>query len=640
MRHPAFIMLLLLSAHYTYAQDSLAVDSVKESRVYFTHYYDQAQWSSVNFLRSYNDRKKFTPSNGVPIFNAVRAQVPNLLLPTRVYQAFGTPRSDLANVREEVGYLIDGVPFNANLGLMDIYNLNGFDFSALAVASSPASLAFIDLPGRGAMMLQSRDGRGYMKPSFEFNSYFTTVWNDDPSQNMSEALVTSNSFAYMQDFGEADLRVSYNLSTNGTQYRTPFYHNVKVNTGFDITPRLSARIILDDRYTIDKTSLDLGAPASKWQNFFQSNFTITYQFSEWFSLSGQWVISQRDSIIDLTNDTVGFHEFRDRNDNQILWNVFARFQKQVGNHFSLSGFLGFQQVNLEREVSTTGYFNGSQTSNRNVFLLGSNSGSGMVTVSYDKLLSASFQFRQTVYDTVRSGDPARNTYSVGAAFNYAELLKAEALPMGRIRVSYGEKNATKYGSYPHATMAYPGRPQLGTFWEVGTDLALGSSAFDFTLNYFSSTIKDGISYQYGYFGYTTDLKVIDDGWEVLLNYQPQINGGFFNRSTLSFSTYDVAFLPQTGYASSFHRAGLYNESRWNDILVSFLLEHTAYSGVVNTNAIRFRDLTIGFESGNATDGRFTFLITARNFTEFFAGPDLEKRVPFNKSVSASINLQF
>ncbi len=644
-----FAFVFLVIGIQSFSQDTTSVakpDSVKSARIQFTHYYSQEQWSSVNFLRVFNNRDNFLPSNGVNVFNVIRAQLPNLAMPPTVFQAVATVRADIASNGSRIGYLVDGVPFNANIGMPAVYNLNSFEFSSISSASNANALTLFDLQGGGALLLKSRDGLGYKKASFEFNTYFTNAWGyyaASVTSSSKELWLTSHSFAYMQDFGKVDTRVSYNLSTesSGLEQGIPSYHSLKVNTGVDFTEKLNVRIILEDRFNSMPESNWFPTIESRIQNYFQANVMARYRAFDWLELSGQWVTSKRDSIVKLVYDPFG--KQWDRNDDRNMWNMFANFRKTVGGSFLVTGLAGIQSNAMDGDMLITSFSGQTQGTFSRSRSIRSQSFVGGTDLAFRKLLNLSFQYKFIDYESVSSGERSRSSFSVGAGLNFSELLHWSNLPLGRLRFSYGEGYQAKYASYPHPTFARPSFGRLLKNWEFGTDIGLIESKLDVTINYFQSLINTSTSTRAGWFVISQFGDFIEEGWEGMLRYHTVTNNNRSYRSSLVVSTYTQRFVPEAITPSRFVRIGLFNELKARSITLGILLEHNISTGIFKANSLKLRDITVShdFRSMKLNSKiKVNLSLTGRNLVEFFAGPDYEDLFRFDKSISLGFNLVF
>ena len=643
----AFVFLII--GIQSFSQDTTSVakpDSVKSTRIQFTHYYSQEQWSSVNFLRVFNNRDNFLPSNGVNVFNAIRAQLPNLAMPPTVFQAVATVRADIASNGSRIGYLVDGVPFNANIGMPAVYNLNSFEFSSISSASSANALTLFDLQGGGALLLKSRDGLGYKKATFEFNTYFTNAWGyyaASVSSSSKELWLTSHSFAYMQDFGKVDTRVSYNLSTesSGLERGIPSYHSLKVNTGVEFTEKLNVRLILEDRFNLMPNSSQFPFSEVRSQNYFQANVMARYRAFDWLELSGQWVSSKRDSTVKFAIDPFGRQW--DRNDDRNMWNMFANFRKTVGGSFLVTALAGIQSSAMDGDMLITSFSGQSQGTLSRSRSIKSQSFVWGTDLAFRKLLNLSFQYKVIEYDTVSSGEHSRSAFSVGAGLNFSELLRWSNLPLGRLRFSYGEGYQVKYASYPHPTFARPSFGRLVKNWELGTDIGLIGSKLDLTINYFHSLINTSTSTRSGWFVVSQFGDFIEEGWEGMLRYHTVTNKSRSYRSSLVFSTYTPRFVPDAITSSRFVRVGLFNELKVRSITLGILLEHNLSTGILEANSLKLRDITVihdlNYKKPNSKI-KANLSVTGRNLVEFFTGPDYEKLFRFDKSISLGLNLVF
>lgn len=600
------------------AQDSLRIaplDSMPGEDVYFAPYYSQEKKRSVNYIVAFTDRDAFLPSYGVHVFNAIRAQVPNLTLPPAVFPATASLRMVGLRSGERFGYLVDGVPFNQDVGKPENLAMNGFEYASISTASSANAMVLFGIPYGGALMLRSRDGSGYVRGTMEANAYVTGAWNENGATTL-----TSYSLAYMKDFGRLDTRVSYNLSNGDGGDAT--HHNLKINTGFKFSEKLFLRLILDDRLSVEEE-----APSfSRVQNFFQMNLVARYAATDWLEVTGQWVASRRDSSVDFLNMPGS------RDDDRSLMNLVANVRKKIGEHISLAGLAGYQAAGLVSQKALTPTVERTLEVQSQSAVLG-------IDVGFDRLIDLSVKYRHTEYDTVQSGPAGRSIYSVGAGFSFSELLRWNALPFGRLRMSFGDGQVTRFASYPHYSMEVPGAAQASNHWEAGMDATLGESGMEMTINYFNAATDSPIRITGGASTIILATEYIENGWEAVLRYKTAERGRVSNTTGLVLSTIKYGWVPEYTAPVRNIRAALLNETRWKSVFLGILLENTAITGAAEGSSLKVRDITFRVDSpSRASHKRFSFSVSARNLLDFFSsGYDPEKSFLY-KSVSGGITL--
>ncbi|MBL7865027.1 MAG: hypothetical protein JNK10_09140, partial [Cyclobacteriaceae bacterium] len=177
-------------------------------------------------------------NQGLSVFNSFRGQVPGMIISP------GTQVDTMTWRFNTPVMVVDGIPFKLLPG--QVNNLNAFDVeSATAILGPNASLPFGGSGSRGALILKSKTGEGFAKPTFEANSYTTYSYGSEDYSGHQWLL--SNSLAYGQDFGVVDVRVSGNYQMqpeSSNMSKGPDGYGLRINTGLNLG-RLSARLILN-----------------------------------------------------------------------------------------------------------------------------------------------------------------------------------------------------------------------------------------------------------------------------------------------------------------------------------------------------------------------------------------------------------
>lgn len=628
------ILLLVLIFTRVEGQDSTAVaakDSTAHTLVQFSPFYAVDERQSVNYMRSFNDADAFLTSFGVSVFNAIRGEVPNLVMSPAVRQPNASLRTPFFPGHDKAGYLVDGVPFNLAMGSPFLYNLNGFDFASVAAVSSPNALVGFELPSGSALILRSRNGAGYTRGTFEFNSFFTLAWG-----NNGENWLTSNSVAYMKDFGKIDARISYNLTTDQFEKvwdKVPYFHTIKINTGITITDRLSARLIIDNRFMNENYDI-FSSAMTRNNNSALGNLTLNYRLAEGISLSSQWAQSNSDSTYTEAFNGVTSRKWFQQN-SRLIGNLFANLQRKLNPSFTLGAVAGVQWSDGLADSRRSNFFG---TPVERHLALKSQSAVGMVNLDYRSMLNLSVQYRHTSYDTTWSGGPVNEAFSVGAGYSFLNLLRLKPLSLGRIRVSYGQGPQVRNATYPYGGLPAPVIGPVSTRWEAGVDLGT-TGGWQVSGSFFSEPDVVSLERDAGFYKILLTSERLVQGWEATVSYQTPARSDFVNRSSMLFSTNESKGTLAIVDPWSYRRASLLNESRWRSVALILLLEYSHLTGDYETTALKFREISLRIDSPfRASARRMSFTVSGRNLLEFFPGPDDEPRAGSIKSVSVSLNL--
>ena len=429
--------------------------------------------------------------SGVSILNVQRGLVPGLNV--------GVSPFITSSSRH---LIIDGMALNeTSIGAI---NLNSFDFvNAAVLARGNAAAVLGGNSAMGVIAVTSKNGRGYLKPTVEVNSFTDMSWADEQTQNRYWYL--SNSVAFMQDFGKIDVRVSANnIQQPQNQYagERPDLNQFKINAGYDITDRLTSRVILE--HTFNKSEQKYTSYLSGTQNpavydqttrrgYFGGNLTLEYKALDWLKVSAQAVENRffsnlkRESIYSSTSD-------RDRH----TYNLISTAEHRIGD-FAGSASLGISFEEIETEQSSkSSSSNWGSLSQRLKSNLQRKSALGSFQVGFRNY--AFIQSSARWDDVEFSASPNitnQFSFSAGGSFIFSDAfnIPARYLSSGKVRGTFAKFNGCACMQYPYAEGALSGtgtssltkRTQT-TSTEFGTDLAWFNNRLTLTYNYFTGVV--------------------------------------------------------------------------------------------------------------------------------------------------------
>lgn len=492
-----------------------------------------------------NDREIFQLSSGLSIFNTLRGQVPNADIGASALAASTSLRGQTPLL------VIDGLPLNQ--AIIGNYNFNAFEYKSIsAISSGNAAAGFYATSGMsGALLLQSKTGEGYDRPTIEVNSYSTlasrrnTIADLTDTDNTIQQWVLSNSVAYMQDFGAFDTRISGNFTTlpspsTGADAHTRSYA-FRINSGVSITQKFTARVILDSYY--QKLSSLNAIPYYSTgtqqddglghQKLWQANLALSYQLLEWLKVSTQGSLSKiendtRDyTVRSFPNTTPPSQvlETSTLDHKRTFANLFLSANKKLSTNFSFTAFTGLQYEKfksnrewVQAQSEPDYYVNFS----RQWIEPKINSWLNGVGFNYH-----GFVFADASYRRDRSSGEHSDTYAASGSFVYSEAfhLAGNIFSSGRIRGSIGKTDLVNVVTYPYGwpeSMA-ANMPVSGKNFEAGTDAGLMNDRVTFSLSYFRNTYNSTYMYMLlpwepGWGGYLIDAgKSKMYGWETALS---------------------------------------------------------------------------------------------------------------------------
>lgn len=433
--------------------------------------------------------------SGVSILNVQRGLVPSLNV--------GVSPFITSSSRH---LIIDGMALNeTSIGAI---NLNSFDFvNAAVLARGNAAAVLGGNSAMGVIAVTSKNGRGYLKPTVEVNSFTDMSWADEQTQNRYWYL--SNSVAFMQDFGKIDVRVSANnIQQPQNQYagERPDLNQVKINAGYDITDRLTSRVILE--HTFNKSEQKYTSYLSGTQNpavydqttrrgYFGGNLTLEYKALDWLKVSAQAVENRffsnlkRESIYSSTSD-------RDRH----TYNLISTAEHRIGD-FAGSAPLGVSFEEIETEQS-------SKSSSSNWGSLNQRLKSNLQRKSALGSFQVGFRNYAFIQSSARWDDVEFSalpnitnqfSFSTGGSFIFSDAfnIPARYLSSGKVRGTFAKFKVCNCMEYPYSESALSStnistlmnRSEVSST-EAGIDLSWFKNGLTLTYNYFTGIVRNPI----------------------------------------------------------------------------------------------------------------------------------------------------
>lgn len=668
MRNFATFFLIALIPVCVYSQDSVRVVEIDTlSTVSIGLYGNLDVKTSSHYVRKFNYAEILNSSSGVSIFNALRGRVPGLTIPAyfELANASGL-RTGPFTFAYDALLVIDGLPFNNDIG--SYLNLNAFDYSSIAAFSSTSALNFLGGANSGAFVLTSKSGKDITKPSYEFNSYATYGWetitNPLSGQNVDvNEWNLTNSFAYSQDYGKIDTRISYTLQKKlYLDFGEPFIHYLKANTGLVASHNFDLRLIVDGRYSSSDDTIPLVGPppssanASKSETYLGGNLMGKYRISDNIFLTSQIGVGS----YHLSNKTTGQSYGQEANTSNGFTqaNLLVNGLKRIGK-VNLSGFAGYQWYKQSIETDGLSYggpFPGSAESkwvDNYPYVL------GQASLTVDDRFGLSWHFRNGSHDGDNGNSPA-SANSVGASLLFGDWLGFSFLNFAKLRANLGSHTVVLLGNYPNpenqrdifpATRWYPYDVNNA---EAGLDLGFLASRLNMTLNFYQNVETYSVHNssnditKYSTSGYEVDLR-----YEALRNDKTQFQSGIVMSNSISQFEVDGVNRPES---KPYLRWGWSNSFKFKSLQLSFLIEsvknftgYASNTGFVDASFTVLRDASLSVKLPVTTlfglqTSSMTLSIVGRNLTKFGGtGPDVDYASGlsiFRKSASINLNLTF
>jgi hypothetical protein len=636
--------------------DSVLNEAPKMEAIKVNLYFSVQPYLDGTYLKEVEDSSVLLVSSGVSIFNSLRGRIPGLSVPSYFAAAnsSGLRTGPFPFVNDAL-IVIDGVPFNNFIS--QYANLNAFDYSSIVAFSNTSALNFLGGANSGAFVLTSKSGEGIVGPLFEFNAYATYAWAElsNPLTGQVDKVsewYMANAFAYSQDFGRIDTRISYTAQKKFSEsIGEPLIHYLKVNTGFVANAKLDLRLIVDGRFSkYDDTLPPRGSPPvtggeSKSETFLNANLMVKYKLTSALAISSQVGISSYHSSLTTTGQT--FMNTVESTNTYNQANLVISGSKTLGKKIILSGFAGYQMFDQNVEQGT------SQENDHYPYFM------GQASITYDRRFNLSGSYRDgnhsNSYNSFYSA--AANASSLSASLIFSDWIGKSFLSFGKVRASTGSHTVVPQNSFPPPDprfVLFPdGRyiPYEVSNFETGLDMGFLKSRLNVTLNYYQN--------QESYSGNSSDVsRYMNNGWETDIRFEAVKKSGFgFDTGVVlsnSITRFDVG--SGTGQESNpYLRLGWLNQLKLKSIRFSLLIEsynnYTGYAsntGFVNTSFTMLRDISLGITLPDSFLGlqtrSTTLSIVARNLAKISgSGLDLDAASSlsiFQKSASINLNVKF
>jgi hypothetical protein len=623
-----------------FAQSATEKDSAEVNQINITpnqHPTDlNAIGSSVYVISDSLAMQTFAGAN---VLNTLRGNVPNIIFDSNLMNR----GASLLGTNQPL--IIDGVVYTGLIG--DYYNLNAFEYKKVYAFNSGVSLLHYGDPvANGGIFLESKTGKDMITPTWELNSYLTYGW-ETPGNYSSVGSVPNeargtidhfnfgNSLAYMQDFGAVDTRVSYNYTfapnNNFVRESRTGNHNFKVNTGFDIGKRFTARVIFDQYYEKQHSDPRIKSNISFYndeeeiiERSTHANLMLRYQPLSWLSITSQSTIGRAEFNIEEkygSKDEAGTVEHRK------MANLFVTASKQITSRFGLNAFTGIQTS--EHEYEASGSFGLATKGNtRNSVFLGS-------VLDYKKTIYANLNFRKTnnklnegnysmYYESPYINDGA---FSLATSWIFSNTFKTDRsiLSYGKIRFMVGGQPFNYQMEYP-LREGPPGLDAWQTTTEFGTDLSF------FNNRLFVSPTVRSINQDIEYNGlYQFSSRV----WELTIGGSPVSREKFQWIIKGIWGKYDTYRRAGTNTSIGLYpdwRTSLSNQFLFGNTFITLLIDgvrgedyYQLYSSFQRTfideTQFRVRDLSIGHNWNTSSGNRASISISGRNLFRLYSESD-------------------
>lgn len=430
-------------------KDSVAFES--DSSGYSSNNFTVSRSPNAHGSATYliNNRNVFALNAGVDVLNVSRGQVPNLGV---------SPMASISNISlrgTTASLVVDGSP--TSMAFSGYYNFNASEYERVSVISSNSNVLSGSSALNGALMLTSRTGRGYEKPTFEFNSFSTLGWSKGkaspllPEVESSKYWNINNGIAYMQDFGKVDTRVSFNYGTSpvrSTMDNNSHSASLRINTGFEIDPKFNFRIILDRRYSFGRN--DPGTYSSNYwseRDLTQGTLLLNIMPARWAHISLQHTLTEIDFDSKSSNTmNIGVSENeQNRKFHKALLTLFPTQARKINT----SVYIGIQQEDTDVFFSSANWSpNGSSGGWSKLDYMTTSTVLGS-TVSIGDYLFADLNFRRDKQSFLR--DDKHNVKMGGLSFVFTKAFgwESKAFSSGRIRTTLGHAEVSGPSTYPY-----------------------------------------------------------------------------------------------------------------------------------------------------------------------------------------------
>lgn len=435
------------------------------------------------------DKMPFTIYAGMDVFSTLQGRVPFHLLPNANPTGTGTYGTMPL-------IIIDGVAFNSNMA--GIYNFNAYEYSQITASRSPAAgFAFGADSGNGSLFLTSKSGEGINNGEIQLNS-FTTV-NLDEQSDLTGATennvrwIFNNSLSYAKDFGKIDTRVSYNFQSNpynDTNDGHRHNHNIRVNTGADITRGLSARLILDFadgtdiiRYKAWQPTPGTEAEDKTHRSYLQGNLLLSYDFGNGLKILSRHMLGKLD------NDLIRPRAITRNDQDKRSHNFIGSFNKKFSNSFTLGSYAGFtfeKFSDYREQKSDNLIFTQEQNFDGWALIAGADAG-------VNDYFFIDYNFRRDNHSAFPDNSDF-NSHSISGSFIWSRVLRlnSSALSLGKFRSSYVDGNFGIGSLFPYIQEdANSPLPLLlaNKSLDVGADLGFLKDRYRISVSWFRTTGK-------------------------------------------------------------------------------------------------------------------------------------------------------
>lgn len=506
---------------------------------------------------------------GFNIANTLRGHVPNLNLNDNIEGVGGDGLRYNSNM-----LIIDGMPYAPEMS--SFHNLNSFEYQSIGTISSGNQLAIYGgVAANGAIILESKNGKNINKPFFEGNSsssflHTPAVKTSIYEREAQDQWAFTNAAAYAQDYGKVDLRVSYAnsmLISDGSNGGPDTGINaIRLNAGFEMSPRFSMRLIADSRYVNSDGSFG-ESPYDYSENrpSLNGNLLMKFVVNDWLAITSQSSLARTEQDRE-TEQTTFSTEFLNRQARDLV-NVFATITPVTSERLRLTFMTGGQTEKQKIDYRSS-YKNELISGSESMEVEGkTRSWLAQGQLVFNDVFFADVNYRYEYYKNAADDQKYQPHYSFNTAFDFARAFSLErsSFSGGRIRFSAGKFNMVDATGFPFEVLGIssydpwaPGiipnpylEPTSRKSIETGADLSFANSRLTFNGTYYNNLNSQTFAYMYSPTpGNGSQVVIVDmgptrmEGWEFALGGYPARSENMVVYTKLIYGRYESFLQPE------------------------------------------------------------------------------------------------
>ncbi len=286
------------------------------------------------------------------------------------------------------------------------------------------------------------------------------------SQNLTEKLTASSKVTFVKTRGRGRYGTGYD-SQNFMQTSRQWWQ-----TNVDVQEQKEAYFATHDNITWNTSYINQDLHPIYHDNVYwmryenyetdvrnrvYGNASLNYQITDWLDIFGRVSLDNysgnQEERINNHSTSVAQYTIFYENFNEINYDLMLNFDKNISEKLNLRGTLGANimrqkyatlfastngGLNVDRLFALSNSTNAINAPNQYEYLMGVDGYYANASLGYDSFLFAEGSYRYDVSSTLPTENNSYDYYGISGSFVFSELIKANFIPFGKLRIGYAK----------------------------------------------------------------------------------------------------------------------------------------------------------------------------------------------------------